>query len=115
MDPPDEASGAAQAVSPLHPAAFQQLDGQERMPCESSRKDIHIHTLVGFLQGGPRYYHSSRQEAWMKIYDCPRCRHHSLVPTGGFLSCDQCRYAITASALAMEQRLRSAQSHDLQK
>lgn len=51
----------------------------------------------------------------MKIYDCPRCRHHSLVPTGGFLSCDQCSYAITASALAVEQRLRNSQSHDVQK
>lgn len=42
----------------------------------------------------------------MKVYDCPRCRQHSLVPTGGFLSCGQCGYAITAFALLAEQRLR---------
>jgi len=51
----------------------------------------------------------------MKIYDCPRCRHHSLVPTGGFLSCEQCSYAITAAALAVEQRLSTTRSHDTQK
>ncbi len=48
----------------------------------------------------------------MKIYDCPRCRHHSLVPTGGFLSCAQCGYAITAHALAVEQRPRNASPHN---
>lgn len=47
----------------------------------------------------------------MKVYDCPRCRHHSLVPTGGFLYCGQCDYAITAYALAVEQRARNASSH----
>lgn len=46
----------------------------------------------------------------MKIYDCPRCRHHSLVPTGGFLYCGQCDFAITAHALAVEQRTRTASS-----
>ena len=46
----------------------------------------------------------------MKIYDCPRCRHHSLVPTGGFLHCGQCDFAITAYALAVEQRTRTASS-----
>ncbi|KXJ98858.1 MAG: hypothetical protein UZ03_NOB001003432 [Nitrospira sp. OLB3] len=46
----------------------------------------------------------------MKIYDCPRCNQQSLVPTGGFLSCHQCNYAITALALAMDQRL---QNHPL--
>lgn len=51
----------------------------------------------------------------MKVYDCPRCRHHSLIPTGGFLSCEQCSYAITASALAVERRLSTARSHDAQK
>lgn len=44
----------------------------------------------------------------MKVYECPRCSHHSLVPTGGFLSCGQCGYAITALALAAEQRLRKS-------
>ena len=42
----------------------------------------------------------------MQVYECPGCRYHSLVPTGGFLSCGQCGYAITAVALAAEQRLR---------
>lgn len=46
----------------------------------------------------------------MKIYDCPRCRHHSLVPIGGFLHCGQCDFAITAYALAVEQRTRTASS-----
>lgn len=50
----------------------------------------------------------------MKIYDCPRCRHHSLVPTGGFLSCGQCGYAITAYALAVEQRPRNVSQHNSQ-
>jgi hypothetical protein len=50
----------------------------------------------------------------MKIYECPRCRQHSLVPTGGFLSCRQCGYAITASALAVEQRPRNAPPHNSQ-
>ncbi len=47
----------------------------------------------------------------MKIYDCPRCRHHSLVHTGGFLSCGECGYAITAYALAAEQQSRNGSSH----
>ena len=34
----------------------------------------------------------------MKAYECPQCRRHSLVPTGGFLSCGECSYAITATA-----------------
>lgn len=44
----------------------------------------------------------------MKLYDCPRCKHHSLAPTGGFLSCGHCGYAITAHALAVEQQPRKA-------
>ncbi len=50
----------------------------------------------------------------MKIYDCPRCGHHSLVSTGGFLSCRQCGYAITAYALAIEQRPRNVPPHSSQ-
>ena len=46
----------------------------------------------------------------MKIYDCPRCRHHSLVPSGGFLYCGHCDFAITAYALAVEQRTHTASS-----
>ena len=44
----------------------------------------------------------------MKLYDCPRCKHHSLAPTGGFLSCGHCGYAITAHALAVEQQPRKS-------
>ena len=40
----------------------------------------------------------------MKAYECPGCSTMSLVPTGGFLHCGQCGYAITAVALAAEQR-----------
>ncbi len=47
----------------------------------------------------------------MKIYDCPRCRHRSLVPTGGFLYCGQCDFAITAYALAVELRARNPSQH----
>ncbi len=50
----------------------------------------------------------------MKIYDCPRCRQHSLIPTGGFLSCGQCGYAITAYALAVEQRSHNGPPYRLQ-
>jgi hypothetical protein len=42
----------------------------------------------------------------MKAYECPTCRSLSLIPTGGFLCCGQCGYAITAVALAAEQRFR---------
>lgn len=45
----------------------------------------------------------------MKVHECPGCKHNSLVPTGGFLSCGHCGYAITAAALAVEQRLRQGQ------
>ncbi|MGZ8383054.1 MAG: hypothetical protein ACXWWE_03495 [Nitrospira sp.] len=48
----------------------------------------------------------------MKVHECPGCRHHSPVPTGGFLSCGQCGYAITAYALAAEQRLRQGQQQN---
>lgn len=46
----------------------------------------------------------------MKLYECPRCKHQSLVPTGAFLSCARCDYAITAYALAFEQGPRKAHS-----
>ena len=42
----------------------------------------------------------------MKAYECPGCSTMSLVPTGGFLHCGHCGYAITAVALAAEQRFR---------
>ena len=48
----------------------------------------------------------------MKVYECPDCRHHSLVPTGGFLCCGQCGYAITAYALVAEQRLPRGQQQN---
>jgi ribosomal protein L37AE/L43A len=43
----------------------------------------------------------------MNIRECPRCRQHSLVPTGAFWACASCGYAITGFALAVELRVAS--------
>ncbi len=43
----------------------------------------------------------------MKIRECPRCRQHSLTPTGAFWACASCGYAITGFALAVELRVAS--------
>ena len=48
----------------------------------------------------------------MKTYECLSCRNLSLVPTGGFLHCGHCGYAITAVALAAEQRFRKGPRKD---
>lgn len=40
-----------------------------------------------------------------KIFHCPRCAQHSLVPTGAFWACASCSYAITGVALAVELRI----------
>lgn len=39
----------------------------------------------------------------MKILDCLRCRHRTLISTGAFWSCGTCGYAITQTALFAEQ------------
>jgi ribosomal protein L37AE/L43A len=39
----------------------------------------------------------------MTILDCPRCRRHSLFSTGAFWTCGMCRYAITQTALLVEE------------
>lgn len=39
----------------------------------------------------------------MKTRDCPRCRRHSLFPTGAFWACGMCRYAITQTALLADE------------
>ena len=44
----------------------------------------------------------------------PTGRRHNELPTGGFLSCGECS-TITATALALEQRLRSLHPHNVQK
>jgi len=39
----------------------------------------------------------------MKIRHCPRCRCHCLFQTGAFWACATCRYAITQSALMVDE------------
>lgn len=39
----------------------------------------------------------------MKTCDCPRCRRHSLFPTGAFWACGVCSYTITQAALFIGQ------------
>lgn len=39
----------------------------------------------------------------MKIRCCPRCQQHSLISTGAFWACGSCAYAITQTALFLDQ------------
>jgi hypothetical protein len=51
---------------------------------------------------GLRRREESERSSTMKIQPCPRCREHTLVPTGAFWACTVCQYAITHSALLVE-------------
>lgn len=39
----------------------------------------------------------------MKLRHCPRCRQHCLYQTGAFWACAGCGYAITQSALSVDE------------
>lgn len=39
----------------------------------------------------------------MKIRHCPRCQRHCLFQTGAFWACAICHYAITQSALLVDE------------
>lgn len=43
----------------------------------------------------------------MKIRHCPRCQRNCLFQTGAFWACAICRYAITQSALIVDEGRRS--------
>jgi ribosomal protein L37AE/L43A len=40
----------------------------------------------------------------MKFSNCPRCHRESLFQTGAFWTCGVCSYAITHSALTIDER-----------
>ncbi|HET8671614.1 MAG TPA: hypothetical protein VFM05_13615 [Candidatus Saccharimonadales bacterium] len=40
----------------------------------------------------------------MKFSHCPQCQRETLFQTGAFWTCGVCRYAITQSALAIDER-----------
>jgi ribosomal protein L37AE/L43A len=40
----------------------------------------------------------------MTFRSCPRCHRHSLYSNGAFWTCSVCRYAITESALLIDER-----------